>query len=1296
MVFFVKQDRKSKTALLINSLLAICLSAAVSASNSGAHYPDCELQAVSDEHIILKYNPELSDDLSVIGRTSKYPVNGKTAWGRVILLAIPPGGNISYSVNFTRAGSASVSSTENYITAEMPLVTNGTSFDARGHRLVRLVIFPQRVEGGHLVIYKDFVIDIHLSQSNQMINLAPRLSRLDTVLAGSVINPDQFYRFGTAARQVAFRKSASPFDDAQQWVRIAVRENGVTRINGSALAQAGVDLSDLYSDSIRIFYAGGVNPPDSLLLPEPELQQISIKVIDGHDNRFNTGDYLLFYAEACDRYEFTGDSVRYIKNNYNDENYYWLAIGGHEGEVAERWTWQDGRVDDLPDRINVAYTRHPLRAEQENVIKVDGDRRIRNYYDWFWTNDPSKTISVNLPYLVAGDSMDIGLGAISSYNSTSMSLNGITLPKVKINNNYIRFWDVSGAAVDGINTLRIDMYHVSGQYLNYLDINYLRRLHYGGSQLLFNSQGYAGILRYAVTGASTSNYVLEISDPYRPVEVNGVQIMGDTARFQRPAAGQEALSYIMYSHGSAHQPVEVESVDPGSLRADFTQYDCITIAPQRFHSALEEYVGYRYETGGYRVKLVDVEDIYNGFGYGLMSPIAIRNYLRFVYANYDAPAPFAVLMVGDGHYDFLDNLGHHAPSYIPPFIWGREFSVGDDNYVYFGRYSWLDSDSSYIHQGDRGWDMMIARWPVRNTAEITEHIAALKNYESPETQGNWRTRVTYVADDEFKGPIANEIIHTAMAETLSVFYTPMEYVRNKIYATDYPFASNGEKPTVNDAIVKAINEGSLMVNYIGHGSPDVWADEHILKKSIDLSRLQNGDKLTTIIAGSCSIGFFDDPAKEGMAEIMFRQLGGALETVAATRLVYATDNAIFNYDLFNALFVNHCNISEAVYSAKVLHQYQNDYSLVKNDRSYVVFGDPLGSVALPEYQLVFNSGTDSLLTPLEYFGFSGSVYDGVGDPVTVDGMIEISVYDSPIMRSHELGIVYSLNGPSIFRGALEVRAGNFEGGFIVPLDIDYGGDAASLSGYGYFGGISGIGGMDSIAIAVTAGTTNDNTGPVIVFQIEEVPGFSSGDRVPSNASVVVELTDESGINVTGGLGHRIELVVDNDNNSTVNLTDLFSYLPGSYQTGDLQFTIPDLSPERHSFKIRAWDNANNPAMIEFEAIPSRIGRIALVDVMNYPNPMEDGTEFFFDLSESAEWVELQIFTLAGRMIRRFQAEDLPAGKNRLFFWDGRDFDGDRIAEGVYIYKITAKGRLAVHSRSADNMAEAFGKLILLN
>ncbi|MDZ7413818.1 MAG: hypothetical protein ONB15_09835, partial [candidate division KSB1 bacterium] len=65
-----------------------------------------------------------------------------------------------------------------------------------------------------------------------------------------------------------------------------------------------------------------------------------------------------------------------------------------------------------------------------------------------------------------------------------------------------------------------------------------------------------------------------------------------------------------------------------------------------------------------------------------------------------------------------------------------------------------------------------------------------------------------------------------------------------------------------------------------------------------------------------------------------------------------------------------------------------------------------------------------------------------------------------------------------------------------------------------------------------------------------------------------------------------------------------------------------------------------------------------------------GTDFCYVLTAPAEKVEIRIYTLAGRLIRTLAPAPNEAGFNRLH-WDGRDEDGDDIANGVYLYKLSA-------------------------
>ncbi|MBN1448909.1 MAG: hypothetical protein JXA28_13350, partial [Bacteroidetes bacterium] len=113
----------------------------------------------------------------------------------------------------------------------------------------------------------------------------------------------------------------------------------------------------------------------------------------------------------------------------------------------------------------------------------------------------------------------------------------------------------------------------------------------------------------------------------------------------------------------------------------------------------------------------------------------------------------------------------------------------------------------------------------------------------------------------------------------------------------------------------------------------------------------------------------------------------------------------------------------------------------------------------------------------------------------------------------------------------------------------------------------------------------------------------------------------------------------------------------------------------------------------YDEVPELMVRVStesrLAELYNYPNPFQDETAFTFLLTgaEMPQDVEVKIYTVSGRLIRRLSYPGLSMriGYNALK-WDGRDQDGDQLANGVYFYKVVAKfpdtsfeeiGRMAV-------------------
>jgi flagellar hook assembly protein FlgD len=75
-------------------------------------------------------------------------------------------------------------------------------------------------------------------------------------------------------------------------------------------------------------------------------------------------------------------------------------------------------------------------------------------------------------------------------------------------------------------------------------------------------------------------------------------------------------------------------------------------------------------------------------------------------------------------------------------------------------------------------------------------------------------------------------------------------------------------------------------------------------------------------------------------------------------------------------------------------------------------------------------------------------------------------------------------------------------------------------------------------------------------------------------------------------------------------------------------------------------------------------------------------------------VLLRLYTVAGRLIRTLRSL---GGLGQIqIAWDGLDDEGDRLANGVYLFKVHVNPRDADGTSSARQKAEAVGRFVIVN
>jgi hypothetical protein len=1090
----------------------------------------------------------------------------------------------------------------------------------------------------------------------------------------------------------AFKSGADddPFATSDDWFRISLRESGICRLTGEQMSQAGLDLSQVDLTTFKMYHMGRKVLPRQVG-NAPIMEQIPIQVSAGDDGRFDSDDEILFYAtDLVGWEEMSQAGIAEFANPYTDRNIYWLTYGGGAGL---RWQSRSGAPQSqsfIPaerfrtlehlerDFLNLDFsgltwywdsmTDHYAQSEEHHFYLHDIQSpdcrftiRVKGIY-----YRPSQTVPASIPhhlYVYLNDAAD---------------------PMVE------RFW--YGALVitaeeqitdlqEGDNVLKIVLPRVESQWdhilLDWFEFEYWRGYRVQDNRLDFTNPETTGNIQYDLEGFTQPTIrLLDISDPWNPMEITGgIVVDQDTAytlRFQDAVGQGQTKSYHAAGVEVLVNPLSIERRIPEDLRGQ--RGDLLVIAPEIFQNSLEPLVQMHREEG-LAVVVADIEDVYDQFSWGLVDATAVRDYLWYLYNSAEGQIPAYVLLFGDGNFDYKNNSGAGGNNWNPPF------ESGD-----------LCTDDWFVRlDGDYLADMMIGRIPARSVEEADIMVGKIVDYVRDPLLGPWRNRVMVVSDDERAGGgTGNELFHTQDSEDLANHYIPPSYDQYKVYLMEYPMDWSNKKPQAQQAVIDGFNQGMLWINWIGHGNFDVWAHEDAFRGSNDIPKLSNELRLPLVYSASCDVGRFDHTLNESMSEEFLRARDkGAVAAIGATRSCFATPNAELNKEVLRlALSEEGLTLGQALFGAKLFRP--SSYS---NDQKYALFGDPCLRLGRPHQEGRLVHLTSDSLRALDHFHLEGELLSQGQIDTSFSGSVFLQVFDSarPTSYTTDAGatITYILPGASIFRGSSPMEQGIFEATFVVPKDISYGGHQARISSYATddAGERDGLAYRDSLSVGGTVTAVSDTVGPSIHLTIAGQL-FGSGDYAPANPVIQAQIEDESGINITAEVGHWIILLVD-DGQQRINVTDHFQYDSGSYQTGRLEYTLQGLSPGMHRVTLKAWDNFNNFSTRSLEFEVSEEGKLALRNVLNCPNPFDprwETTEFTFEISRPAE-VTIKIYTMAGRLIRTLQEGERPGGYNLSRPWRGDDEDGDQIANGVYLYKIIA--------RAEGRRAEAYGKVVVM-
>lgn len=1173
------------------------------------------------------------------------------------------------------------------------LVTFGDYGLARGIPVQSLIISPVKYfpAQNKIHLYTKIIFKITFSQL-QAISAKPA----DNMLDGAIVN------FGVARNwnkdKLKLNKGIiNSVLATGKWVRFETPEEGIYKITKSELASFGFDANSIDPRTIKIYNnSGKVLPevPDNIR--PADLVENAITVVGESDGKFDDADYILFYGRGNNfwDYDLQSKTIRRYFHPYSNKNYFWITAGGPNGKRI-------AGENSLNSSSKYLQTSTKAFASQESDKKNIAQTGREYVGDSFSKSNPSVTytnkldgrissIAINYKLRFVNASADyIGLELFETGTKIfSQFVNGYGSILYVKGNAYIFNASYGGNLPESRSVLKFDATPASVTttgYLDWFEIYYDRNLTAAGDNLTFYSKDTTATIEYDLSGFTSSNIqVYDVSDYSNVKEIsNPIVLSGGNFTFQKNETAGNVSKYIAVGSNNFKTPVNPVTVPNSNLHGITEGAKFIIITSKDFITAAEKLKNYR-ETQS-RVKIsttvIDVSQIYNEFSCGLVDVSAIRDFIKYAYDNWSIKPEF-VLFFGKGTYDYK-NVEGFGNNYVPAYETQESLSeipsyASDDFYV-------------KVNGNDNFVDLASGRITVENANQANNVINKITDYENNSDRGAWRNLITLVADDGYTG--GNNIYegpeHTAPSETLSNNVLPPSFDLRKIYMASYPVEITGlgrRMPTVNQAIIDAINEGTLILNYVGHGSPTQWAQEDVFNKATSLPQLKNS-RYFFLSAATCDFGYYDIPDNESAAEaLLFLNNSGAIASFTASRLVYSSLNHSLMYQLFNDLLKSKrdtLNLSIPIGKANFLTK--QVYNGI-NDQKYHIIGDPTLRLLIPEYSAnidsingnVLNfSSQDVKIKALSYTKINGGVIKPDNSPWNdFNGEGLLTIFDSQrTVPLPEIGnYPMTIQGGVIFKGRVSVANGKFAANFVVPKDISYENKNGKIIVYFFGNDVDGLAFTNKVIIGGTdTSTVNDGKGPQIELFFDDT-AFKNTFLVNSNTTLIAKLSDETGLNTTGtGVGHKFVGILNGKENDPIDFTNYFtSDINSSGKSGEINYPFTNLASGDYKLEVKAWDVFNNFSTQQTFFSVVTDSALVIRDVYNYPNPFSSNTTFTFqqNLNKLLD-LKIKVYTIAGRLIREIEKNSV----NEKFVkvdWDGRDQDGSQIANGTYLYKILVR------------------------
>ena len=1096
------------------------------------------------------------------------------------------------------------------------------------------------------------------------------------------------------------------------WFKFSIDTTGVFKIDKTFLQNLGINVNNINPKNIKIYGNGGAMLPfKNSDFRYDGLQENAIQVIGEEDGVFNDSDYILFYGQGPHKWNIAENSIESTSHNFNifsDKSYYFITVSNNQGKriatsnkVATEGTVINSYHDFTffeKDEINLFATGQQWFGDNFNI------ENSKSYTIPFENMDANQDIIVRVRGVVASGlpaQFQVGVNTQNTFTVNFSASTGLNQATAAIGETTLK---------SAGNSLQIQVtFNNSGNpsakaYLDYIEVLGSKKLIANGKQFGFRNFDQAnniGSFTYEIENKDQINAVWDVTNPLIPKIVEN---QSNNNNFSFSLNGGMLQEFVVVNNNDFYIPelLEISSIQNQNLHS-LLNIDYLIVTNNELKQQAQRLSTYHSLNSNLKTQVVSVQQIYNEFSSGSPDITAIRDFVKHLYDNATTNKIKFLCLFGDASYDYKDRIESNN-NIVPVFEAYNSFNLAT-SFVTDDFYGMMDADEGEMQYFEKQ-DIATGRIPVSDPLQAQRVVDKILNYYSEKSLGAWRTNLTLMADD-IDAP-GEEVLQGNMEEIADTIaaYKPVFNLK-KIYLDAYKQenSSGGERyPTVNTDLINQIEQGTLIVDYFGHGGEDGLASERVLEVQ-GIKSLNNFNKFPLFMTVTCEFSRFDNPLRDTAGEFMvWNENGGAVSQLSTTRAIFISIGRAINQELIKPLL----NISNSKYSiAEALMVAKNKFT---TSQRFFIFtlGDPAMHLAIPTPAIRLSSVNDvpisqsvDTIKALSYIKFDGEVINGSGGSISnnFNGELEVTVFDKPIQKTtldndnFNVKMIYNALESKVFKGKAEVVNGKFSFDFVAPKDLKIAYGKGKLSFYAKSGIEDKAGSnFDLVIGGINTDAPVDNIGPEIRLFLNDL-NFVEGGTTNSSPLLIAELKDENGINTSiTAVDHDIVAILDNDTANPIILNDYYQTELNSYKIGKVNYPFKNLTPGLHTITLKAWDTYNNPSEATLNFFVVDDSELVLNNVLNYPNPFVNYTEFWFNHNKPNELlnVQIQIFTISGKLVKTINEVVQSEGNlSRKINWNGLDDFGSKIAKGVYVYKLKVK------ALNSNNTAEKIEKLVIL-